>query len=139
MDNFEDSRLSIAPLEQAVDRLEKGLDAYRADMGNAQVREGLAQSFNHAYDLSCNAFKRFLESDAESDSIKLLEFPDLVRTACDYGLLLGDWPVWHGYGILRDKTGRANQDEVAAEVVAAVPAFLEEAGFLRDRIREKLQ
>ncbi len=138
MDHSNVSRPSVAPLERAVSRLKDGLDEFAADTGNGLVRDGLVLRFKHAYDLSCSTMQRYLESDAESDSIKLMEFPDLVRTACDYGLLLGDWPAWHGYGNVRDKTGHAYHDEVAEEVVAAVPAFLEEAEFLRDRIRENL-
>ncbi len=61
-------------------------------------------------------------------------FQDLIRTGSEQGLLLGDWPHWRGYRDMRSRTSHTYDEGVALNIVAGIPAFLEEARYLRDRL-----
>lgn len=61
-----------------------------------------------------------------------MPFPDLIRSANEQGLLLGDWPKWRAYREMRAKTSHTYDEQTALDVVAGIPAFLEEAQYLRE-------
>ncbi len=67
-----------------------------------------------------------------------MPFQDLIRTANQQGLLLGDWPDWHRYRDLLARTSHAYQAEAATAVAEAIPGFLAEATYLRDELRRRL-
>ena len=67
-----------------------------------------------------------------------MAFQDLIRSANEQGLLLGDWPDWRGFRDMRAKTSHTCNEDVAIEVVTGIPRFLEEAVHLRDKLRERL-
>ena len=46
-----------------------------------------------------------------------MTFQDLIRTANEQGLLLGEWPDWRGYRDLRGATSHTYNEDVALEVV----------------------
>jgi hypothetical protein len=64
-----------------------------------------------------------------------MAFQDLIRTANQQSLLLGDWPAWHRY---RDLRGLTREAETAEQVARAIPTFLAEAAYLRDQLRARL-
>lgn len=138
MEKTENNTPSVVPLERAIERLKEGMDDYLAHTGLIIVRDGLVQRFEFTYELSHNTLRRFLESKAKGKERVKLSFPVLIRTACDEGLLLGDWPAWKGYRKMRGKSSHSYEEKVAAEVIAVIPGFIKEAEFLRDRLREKL-
>lgn len=102
------------------------------------MRDRLVQRFEFTYELSHKTLSRFLKRKDESKQQVRLSFQDLIRTACDEGLLLGDWQAWKGYRKMRGKSSHSYEEKVAAEVIAVIPGFIKEAEFLRDRLREKL-
>jgi nucleotidyltransferase substrate binding protein (TIGR01987 family) len=67
-----------------------------------------------------------------------MAFQDLIRTANQQGLLLGDWPAWHRYREARARTSHAYDTKTAQAVAEAIPAFLAEAEHLRDALRARL-
>jgi hypothetical protein len=52
--------------------------------------------------------------------------------------LQGDWATWKIYRDMRARTGHTYDEVQALEVVAGIPAFLDEAKFLRDQLRQRL-
>jgi len=49
--------------------------------------------------------RRFIRQTAASpEDVDRMAFQDLIRTANQPGLLLGDWPVWHRYRDARART-----------------------------------
>ena len=83
--------------------------------------------------------RRFLRQSAASPTdVDRMEFRDLIRTASQQGLLLGDWPAWHRYRDMRARTSHAYHAAIAQEVAAAIPAFLAEAEHLRDELAKHL-
>jgi len=67
-----------------------------------------------------------------------MAFQDLIRSANQQGRLPGDWPAWRGYREMRARTSHAYHADTAQQVAAAIPAFLAEADYLRDALRQRL-
>ncbi len=67
-----------------------------------------------------------------------MTFQDIIRTANEQGLLLGRWPDWRRFREMRSRTSHAYNEDVAIEVVDGIPRFLEEATYLRDKLRNRL-
>jgi hypothetical protein len=67
-----------------------------------------------------------------------MPFADLIRTANEKGLLLGDWPIWRGYRDMRSKTSHTYHEDIALQVVAGIPSFLVEVQFLAAGLAQRL-
>ena len=131
--------LEIGPFERAILRLDEGLERYQGDTSDTQIRDGLVQRFEFTYELGHKVLKRYLEfASANPDEIDTLTFQDLIRTGNEQGLLLGDWSDWRGFREMRGKTSHTYNEDIALEVVEGIPRFLEEAMYLRKRLRERL-
>ena len=129
----------IALFERAIQRLEEGLTRYRADTSDIQIRDGLVQRFEFTYELGHRVLKRYLEyASANPEQFDEMTFQDLIRTANEQSLLLGDWPDWRSFREMRARTSHTYNEDVAIEVVTGIPRFLEEAVYLRDRLGERL-
>lgn len=131
--------LDLRPLHKAIARLEEGLLRYQLDVSDTQIRDGLVQRFEFTYEISHKMLKRFLEQTAASpEQFDQMPFADLIRTANEKGLLLGDWPLWRGYRDMRSKTSHTYDEDIALQVVAGIPDFLAEAQFLATRLAQRL-
>lgn len=132
--------LDISPLEKAVARLDEGLSRYHLDVCDTQIRDGLIQRFEFTYELCHKFLKRYLAAVSPTpDAYQGMSFQDLIRTGNAHGLLRGDWPAWRRYREMRGMTSHTYDEETALKVVAAIPDFLEEASYLRDRLRASVQ
>ena len=130
--------LDVAPLHNAVARLEEGLARYRRDPSDEQIRDGLIQRFEFTYELSHRLLKRYLRQTAATpDEFDRMAFADLIRSANERALLAGDWGDWRRYRDMRARTSHTYEPEVAVEVVAGIPEFLGEARFLADELRRR--
>ncbi|MEO8715450.1 MAG: HI0074 family nucleotidyltransferase substrate-binding subunit [Acetobacteraceae bacterium] len=131
--------LDISPLANAVERLREGLERHRREPADDQLRDGLIQRFEFTYELSHRILKRFLRQvSASPDTYDQMAFQDLIRSANEQGLLLGDWSAWRRYRDMRAKTSHTYSASIAADVVAGIPDFLTEAIHLRDQLRQRL-
>ncbi len=129
----------ILPLDRAVERLEEGLARYLADTSDRQIRDGLVHRFEFVYELGHKMLKRYLEyASANPEQFSEMIFQDVIRTANEQGLLLGDWHDWRNFREMRSRTSHTYDEDVAIKVVDGIPRFLEEAKFLRDKLRERL-
>jgi len=129
----------ITPLVNAVDRLSEGLARHLGDPADDQLRDGLIQRFEFTYELCHRTLKRFLRQSAASpEDMDRMPFQDLIRTANQQGLLLGDWPAWRPYRDLRARSSHAYHVEIAHQIVLAIPGFLAEAEYLRDELQRRL-
>lgn len=132
-------QLDLSSFERALARLREGFVRYQQDIADTQIRDGLVQRFEFTYEIAHKTLKRYLElASATPTDHDAMIFPDLIRTANERGLLRGDWPAWRRYRDMRGRTSHAHDERVALEVVAGIPAFLEEATHLHDRIRDRL-
>jgi nucleotidyltransferase substrate binding protein (TIGR01987 family) len=131
--------LDLTQLVNATNRLREGLARHQAELADEQLRDGLIQRFEYTYELCHRFLRRFVQQTAASpDEVDRMAFPDLVPTANQLGLLLGDWPAWHRYRDLRARTSHTYRAETAEQVAAAIPAFLAEAEYLLDQLQARL-
>ncbi|MGC7561127.1 nucleotidyltransferase substrate binding protein [Pasteurella sp. PK-2025] len=129
----------LTPLENAVERLREGLNRYLQDTTDLQIRDGLVQRFEFTYEISHKMLKRYLERiSANPEQYDGMTFQDLIRTANEYGLLLGDWSDWKQYRDMRSRTSHTYDENTAILVVNGIPKFLSEAQHLVSTLRERL-
>jgi nucleotidyltransferase substrate binding protein (TIGR01987 family) len=129
--------LDISALERAILRLEEAERTYNLDTTQSLIRDGLVQRFEFTYEISHKILRRHLAADpGPPELISSANFADIIRIANRRGLLLGDWPAWKAFRDMRARTSHSYDEAIALEVVAGIPAFLNEVRFLRDRLRE---
>ena len=130
--------LHLSSFETAVARLGEAVELYERDPSETLIRDGLVQRFEFTYELAHKTLKRALEARSPSpEQYDGMSFADLIRSANEQNMLLGDWPVWKHYREMRSKTSHSYDEAVALEVVSGTEGFLREAIFLRDRLRER--
>jgi nucleotidyltransferase substrate binding protein (TIGR01987 family) len=133
-------KLNITPLENAVNRLAEGLTRYQQDVSDTQIRDGLIQRFEFSYEISHKMLKRHLEAVSPTpEQFDAMPFADLIRSANEQGILLGDWSKWKIYREMRSKTSHTYDEEVAIEVVRGIPPFLEEVRYLLKQLQQRNQ
>lgn len=132
-------KLNISNFERAIARLEEAIAEYEKDTTKTVVRDGLIQRFEFTYEIAHKTLKRFLEFASPSpDQYDKMIFQNLIRSGNEQGLLLGDWTDWKQYRDMRSKTSHTYDEEIALEVLAGIPTFLEEARYLRNKLKERL-
>lgn len=125
--------------ERAIQRLEEGLARYYEDENDEQIRDGLIQRFEFTYELGHKVLKRYLEYASPNPSeLDEMVFQDMIRSANEQNLLLGDWTDWRNFRSMRARTSHTYDESTAIEVVAGIPRFIEEAVYLRDKLTERL-
>lgn len=130
--------LDLSPLFNAVDRLDEGIARYQADTSDTQIRDGLIQRFEFTYEISHKMLKRYMEmASATPAQFDGMPFQDVIRSGNEQGLLLSDWLRWRTFRDMRSKTSHTYDEAKALEVVAEIPAFLQEAKFLLGQLRDR--
>ena len=131
--------LDITSLGNAVRRLREGLERYKREPTDEQIRDGLIQRFEFTYEVTHKMLKRYLKETAASpDEIDRMPFADLVRSGNAQGLLRDDWPVWRRFREMRARTSHTYDAKVASQVASAIPGFLEEAEHFYAELQRRL-
>ena len=131
--------LDITSLGNAVRRLREGLERYKREPTDEQIRDGLIQRFEFTYELTHKMLKRYLKETAASpDEIERMPFADLVRSGNAQGLLRDDWPAWRRFREMRARTSHTYDAKVASQVASAIPEFLEEAEHIYAELQRQL-
>jgi len=126
--------------KKAIDSLAKVLEAKAEDPANEFLRDASIQRFEYTYDSAWKTLKRYMEqSAAEAETLDALPFPDLIRAGNEQSLLRSDWTVWKEFRNARNTTSHTYDENKAREVFSQIPAFLEEARYLHDKINERQQ
>lgn len=127
--------IDLTPLHQAVARLDVALTRYLGDPSDEEVRDSVIQRFEFTYDLSHKMLRRVLAAtSADAEAVAQMTFPDLIRTGWEQSLIANGWPAWHDYRDMRNITSHTYDTDNAIQVVGKVPAFLEEARILAERL-----
>jgi nucleotidyltransferase substrate binding protein (TIGR01987 family) len=137
--------LDLTSLEKAITSLDSSLQVMNSEatarMDDAVqdvIRAGVIQNFEFTYELSHKMLKRHLEMvSANPSSIEEMDFPDLIRTGSEQGLLRSSWDVWKGYRKARGTTSHTYDQEKAEEVLSVVPDFLLEARHLFEQLQAR--
>ena len=131
------SDFSFLPLEKTIERLAEGLQLY-AENNSDIIRDGLIQRFEFSYEISHKILKRFLQNiSANSEQFDEMNFADLIRSANQQNLLLGNWQNWKKYRDMRNRTSHTYDEQVAIAIVAEFPDFLKEIKYLLVKIKER--
>lgn len=131
--------LNLQSLSNAITRLDEGWQRYQQDISDTQIRDGLIQRFEFTYEISHKTLKRYLEyASANPAEFDQMTFQDLIRTANEQGLLLGDWADWKQYRDMRSRTSHTYDEATALAVVQGIEKFLAEAVFLQSTLQSKL-
>ncbi len=132
--------IKIDDLERAVSRLAEAWDRYERDRGDDQIRDGLIKRFELVYEVSHKTIKRFLEDTAPDPAIyDRMPFQDLIRSANEQDLLLGDWPAWKHYRDMRNRSSHTYKLSIALDVADDIPSFLTEVRYLVETLRRRIQ
>lgn len=130
--------LDISSFQKAITHLREGLARYQQDISDTQIRDGLVQRFAFTYEIAHKTLKRYLElASPTPGQYDLMPFQDLIRSGNEQGLLLGDWPAWRNYRDMRSRTSHTYDEGIALQMVAGIPAFLEEAAHLYEQVRQR--
>ncbi|MFM5894505.1 MAG: nucleotidyltransferase substrate binding protein [Novosphingobium sp.] len=130
-------QLDFSSFVKAVSLLDEGLERYNRDPSDIQIRDGLIQRFEFAYDLAHKMLRRQLESvSANPDQVDRLSFADLIRTVTEQGLIGSDWTTWRIWREMRSTTTHTYDEDKALQVVAGIPGFLAEAHDLAERSKQ---
>lgn len=123
--------LDFTSFNNAIVRLREGLVRYDSDTTDMQIRDGLIQRFEFTYEIAHKMLKRYLEISGPTPEIyDEMSFSELIRSGNEQGLLLGAWPEWRMYRMMRAKTSHTYDEMLALEVVAQIPQFLRESEYL---------
>ena len=132
------SALTIQPLTNAVIRLQEGWQRYLQDTSDTQIRDGLIQRFEFTYEISHKILKRYLENaSADPTQFDLMSFQDIIRTANEQNLLLGNWADWKQYRDMRARTSHTYDEKTAVAVVQGIEKFIGEAEYLESSLRAR--
>jgi nucleotidyltransferase substrate binding protein (TIGR01987 family) len=132
------ARLDLTPLANTQQRLAEGLARYQRDTSDTQIRDGLIQRFEFTYEIGQKMLKRYLESVSPTPGeYDTMPFADIIRSANEQGLLLGDWTAWKSYREMRGKSSHTYDEQVAEQVVSIIPQFLAEAEYLLRQLQER--
>lgn len=136
--------LDLTSLEKALFELSDALkylngDFARQDKGlRRHLRAGTIQAFEFTYELAVKFVRRYLEqTEASSEFIHSLAFPDLIRSANEKALLLNDVAVWKQYREKRNATSHTYDEAQAEKILTIIPVFIEEVQFLLNELKER--
>lgn len=135
--------LDLSPLDRALSQLATFYDLSlqpqeRAVMSDA-LRMAAIQAFEYSYELSVKMLRRFLEmTEPTPASLDDATFQGLIRLGSERGLLTSDLPVWIEFRRQRGGTSHAYDAAKAAQVHAAIPAFLAEASALQAELHRRV-
>ncbi len=139
-------KLDISPLEKAIVQLDDSLtfcssnDAKTNERLAVQFRSAAIQAFEFTYELCWKMIKRYLELTVATPSeVDEYSFNTLIRTANEQGLLLTDLEKWGQYRKMRSTTSHTYDGGKAQEVFEIIPAFLKDAQYLAEKLRQKIR
>ncbi len=127
-------KLNLSAFVKAINQLQQSLTCYHSDIVQQhedliqQMRAAAIQAFEFTYELAWKMLKRYLMlTEPNPNEIEEMSFSDLIRTACERGLLQSELSVWKSFRRDRSITSHTYDDTKAQEVFEHIPAFLKEA------------
>lgn len=130
--------LDLSVFEKALNSLKAIIIRYKTNTADDAIRDSVIQRFEYTYSLAIKMIKRYLEiTSEESEEIDHFTFNQLIRTANEKGLLLGNLENWDEYRKKRNMTSHTYDEKKALEVVSIVDDFIKEADFLLNKLVER--
>ena len=130
--------LDLSVFQSALDSLKKVIAVYDEDSSNDIVRDSVIQRFEYTYSFALKMLKRYLEQTSEeAEEVDHFTFNQLIRTANEKGLLLGNLENWTKYREKRNMTSHTYDEKKALEVVSVVDEFAKEVEFLLNKLEQR--
>lgn len=130
--------LDLSVFQSALNSLKTSVKKYNENINDDIVRDSVIQRFEYTYSFALKMLKRFLEQTSEEvEEIDHFTFNQLIRTANEKGLLLGNLETWTKYRAKRNMTSHTYDEAKALEVVSIMDNFITEVEFLLNTLKER--
>ena len=134
--------LDLTAFENAVNSLIEVIDLWSNDNKSDILRDSIIQRFEYTYSLALKMIRRYFLISAfgadDAKEVNGMTFNQMVRTANDMGLLKSNLEIWDDFRQKRNMTSHTYNENIAKKVVAIIPDFKDEAVFLLNKLKEKL-
>ena len=128
-------KLDLSSFNKAITSFKIAIDEYNKDTKNFFVRDSVIQRFEYTYSLALKMIKRYLENNEEN--VNEFSFNELIRTANEKGLLLGNLENWNDYRLKRNITNHTYDADKAQEIISIVDNFYNEVKFLYKELEKR--
>jgi nucleotidyltransferase substrate binding protein (TIGR01987 family) len=128
--------LDFSPLEKAINSLNRALVRAVDATGDEELRDACIQRFEYTFELCWKMLKRQLELELPNPTeVDGYSYRQLFRIAAERGLVQ-DVEAWFDYRERRNITSHTYDEEKAAKVFEALPAFAGHAEELLSSLKE---
>ena len=128
-------KLDLSSFNKAIASFKIAIDEYNKDTKNFFVRDSVIQRFEYTYSLSLKMIKRYLENNEEN--VNEFSFNELIRTANEKGLILGNLENWNNYRLKRNIISYTYDADKAQEIISIVDNFYNEVKFLYKELEKR--
>ncbi len=136
---MQEGTFSISALENAHKRLCDVLKIFVENENDDIVRDSVIQRFEFTYSIALKTLKKYFEGVAfVMEDVQQMTFNKVIRVANQLDLLHFELDKWTEFRQMRNLTSHTYDEEVARKVVAVVPDFCEEVGYLLKQLRSKI-
>lgn len=128
--------IDFSPLEKAINSLNRALVRALAAQGDEELRDACILRFEYTFELCWKMLKRQLEQELPNQSeVDGFSYRHLFRVGAERGLV-HDVEAWFDYRERRNITSHTYDEEKAAKVFEALPAFAGHAAELLACLKE---
>ncbi|MCI5889458.1 MAG: nucleotidyltransferase substrate binding protein [Brachyspira sp.] len=136
---MQEGTFSISALENAHKRLGDVLKIFVENENDDIVRDSVIQRFEFTYSIALKTLKKYFEGVAfVMEDVQQMTFNQVIRVANKLDLLHFELDKWTEFRQMRNLTSHTYDEEVARKVVAVIPDFCEEVGYLLKQLRSKI-
>lgn len=136
---MQEGTFSISALENAHKRLCDVLKIFVENENDDIVRDSVIQRFEFTYSIALKTLKKYFEGVAfVMEDVQQMTYNQVIRVANQLDLLHFELDKWTEFRQMRNLTSHTYDEEVARKVVAVVPDFCEEVGYLLKQLRSKI-
>lgn len=136
---MQEGTFSISALENAHKRLGDVLKIFVENENDDIVRDSVIQRFEFTYSIALKTLKKYFEGVAfVMEDVQQMTFNQVIRVANKLDLLHFELDKWTEFRQMRNLILHTYDEEVARKVVAVIPDFCEEVGYLLKQLRSKI-
>ncbi|HIJ95640.1 MAG TPA: nucleotidyltransferase [Desulfuromonadales bacterium] len=129
--------LDFSPLEKAINSLNRALARALSVPDDEELRDACIQRFEYTFELCWKMLKRQLELELPNPAeVDGYSYRQLFRIAAERAMVL-DVEAWFDYRERRNITSHTYDEEKAAKVFEALPAFAGHATELMSRLKSR--
>lgn len=141
---MQNEELNIEPLENALKTLKDGFLSYKKQFNNNDKEmiditiDMCIQRFEYTLETAIKFMKKLLIKEYNLKDSGELTMTNTFRFMNDYGYIT-DWNNWNNYYKSRNRSVHEYSFEKSRDVFKLIPDFINDAEFLVNKLKEKLQ